>query len=229
MCKFWAIALFLVMDTGREMTFVASLASAGTPVIDKQIDSEESTVSSWWDKLLPERTVGFPLNINATMAMWGVTEEMLEGVLVPTEEKVNALIDAAILTWTDVQAEKVPEEVRREMLRSLKRAKVLGLQQVHLFNSMVELKDEIDDQMDDSEDAQQVQQGLLRAKMLASKQKFLQLQEEEEQIFKQQDATRRKFLSASEGFPFDLDSIATHQVLKFRIDTILRRFGSYMP
>lgn len=228
MCRFWAVAVFGLVGTGRGTTFVASLASDGTAVIDKPIDSKESTVKSWWNELLPEQTVG-PLNVNATMAMWGVTEEMLEELLVPTEEKVNALIDAAILTWTDVQAEKVPEEVRREMLRSLERARVLGLQQVHLFNSMVELKDRIDNQTDDADDAQQAQQEPLRAKMLANKQKFLQLQEEEEQIFMQQDATRRKFLSASESFPFSLDSIATHQVLKFRTDAILRRFRSCMP
>ncbi|CDJ52085.1 hypothetical protein, conserved [Eimeria brunetti] len=153
---------------------------------------------------------------------WEVSPELLEQLITPTKEKVDLLIDSSIVSWTDSHAEQVPEEVRKEMVDDLQRARALGLRQVRLFNYMVELKGLIDT----SKGGDGV---YLRELMKWCKKMFLNVHAAEAKLFLKQEEVRKKYLHPGENTQFLLDSRTTYIILRHRAEAVIRRFEAYMP
>ncbi|CDJ34915.1 uncharacterized protein EMH_0022830 [Eimeria mitis] len=162
------------------------------------------------------------LSLEDALDGWEVSPELLQELITPTDEKVNLLIDSSIVSWMDSDAEKIPEEVRKEMVKDLERARALGLRQVRLFNYMVELKGLID--TSEGEDG-----VYLRDLMKWCKQMFLNVHAAEVKLFLKQEEVRRQFFNPGESNPLSLDSRTVYLILKHRADAIVGRFEAYMP
>ena len=162
-----------------------------------------------------------PVSLEDALDGWEVSPQLLEELITPTEEKVNLLIDSSIASWTDSHAENVPEEVRKEMVGDLERARQLGLRQVRLFNYMVKLKGLIDA----SEDGDGV---YLKDLMKWCRHMFLNMHAAESELFAKQEEVRKQFFQPGETTPFSLESRSIYLLLRHRADAIVRRFEGYM-
>ncbi|CDI85065.1 hypothetical protein, conserved [Eimeria praecox] len=212
--------LGLVVLVGR-LRYSASLESDETAALEEL----ERTLAPF---ALRDGPLDAPVAEDATLSLeealdgWEVSPALFEELITPTEEKVNLLIDSSIVSWTDTHAEKVPEEVRKEMVNDLERARALGLRQVRLFKYMVEIKGFIDKSKEGD--------GIyLRELMKWCKQMFLNVHAAEAKLFLKQEEVRKQFFHPGESTSFPFDSRTTNLILKHRADAIVRRFETYMP
>ena len=151
----------------------------------------------------------------------GASDELLQSFTVPTLGEINFLIDVSALLGPDRQPALAPDEIRKETLDDLERARELSTCQLGLFNYTVKPKRQIENFRGGAHKSQ------LRL-MLSYQRLVHEAQAEEAKVFVGEETLWKLFNPSADNSFFSQDSVTINLILKHQMGLILKPFKEHM-